>query len=328
MNNKDLQPENDITRLSVPQVILLCLLTTTVASIATAIVVVQLTAKLPGDTVFQTIDRVTETVVEKAVPVEQTKTVVIKEGDLVAKAVSAVSGASEAIFSQTNSGEIISLTDGFKISDSRLVSGPVNDIVGSVSAGFAPVGYYGPDKIMLWEIIGDDTFSGASVDFVQGEPRVGQTMIYVGGDGKIIKGLVQSVSEVSIEFSENLAGQKTGLLLEVGGRVLGLWNGSEIIRSNVITGQIAELEKGTFTTSTNEIVIDNTQTNDETVTESEKKSGCELIGGSYNEFGECLGVNSAQCLVLGGEFNECASACRHDPAAEICTLQCVITCQL
>jgi len=328
MNNKEVQPENDITKLSVPQVILLCLLTTTVASIATSIVVVQLTAKLPGDTVFQTIDRVTETVVEKTVPAEQTKTVVIKEGDLVAKAVSAVSGTSEAIFSQTNAGEVISLTDGFKISETRLISGPVSDVVGTVSAGFAPVGYYGPDRITLWEIIGEDTFSDNKVTFVQGDPQVGQTLIYVGGDGKIIKGLVQSVSGTNIEFSENLSGQKTGLLLEVGGRVLGLWNGSEVIRSDAIGVQINQLEQGAFITSSNEVVIDNTQTNDDTVTESEKKSGCELVGGTYNEHDECLGVDSAQCLVLGGEFNECASACRHTPDAELCTLQCVVTCQL
>ncbi len=37
-------------------------------------------------------------------------------------------------------------------------------------------------------------------------------------------------------------------------------------------------------------------------------------------------LTESQCKVKGGIFNECASACRHDPTAQICTLQCVQTC--
>lgn len=42
---------------------------------------------------------------------------------------------------------------------------------------------------------------------------------------------------------------------------------------------------------------------------------------------ECEGMSKEQCETLGGIFNECASACRNDPEAEICTMQCVIVCQ-
>lgn len=42
---------------------------------------------------------------------------------------------------------------------------------------------------------------------------------------------------------------------------------------------------------------------------------------------ECEGMSREQCENLGGSFNECASACRNDPNAEICTLQCVLVCQ-
>jgi hypothetical protein len=42
---------------------------------------------------------------------------------------------------------------------------------------------------------------------------------------------------------------------------------------------------------------------------------------------ECEGVSKEACEKLGGTFNECASACRNDPKAEVCTMQCVIVCQ-
>lgn len=44
------------------------------------------------------------------------------------------------------------------------------------------------------------------------------------------------------------------------------------------------------------------------------------------EANECEGLSQPQCEELGGTFNECASACRNDPTAEMCTMQCVIVC--
>jgi len=44
------------------------------------------------------------------------------------------------------------------------------------------------------------------------------------------------------------------------------------------------------------------------------------------EYGECEGVSQSWCQTNGGYFNECASACRHNPTAEICTMQCVPVC--
>lgn len=43
-------------------------------------------------------------------------------------------------------------------------------------------------------------------------------------------------------------------------------------------------------------------------------------------FNECEGMSETQCLELGGTYNECASACRNNPEAEICTMQCVQVC--
>ena len=54
---------------------------------------------------------------------------------------------------------------------------------------------------------------------------------------------------------------------------------------------------------------------------------CQSNGGNWlPEFIECEGISSDQCKVIGGEFKECESACRHDPKAEVCTLQCVPVC--
>ncbi len=45
------------------------------------------------------------------------------------------------------------------------------------------------------------------------------------------------------------------------------------------------------------------------------------------EHSECEYVGRDWCEERGGEFLECESACRHDPEAEICTMQCVIVCK-
>lgn len=42
---------------------------------------------------------------------------------------------------------------------------------------------------------------------------------------------------------------------------------------------------------------------------------------------ECEGMTKETCEELGGNFNECASACRNDPEAEMCTMQCVLVCE-
>ena len=56
---------------------------------------------------------------------------------------------------------------------------------------------------------------------------------------------------------------------------------------------------------------------------------CERYEGNWlTEHRECEYISPQQCSLMGGEFRECESACRHDPAAEMCTLQCVIVCSI
>ncbi len=56
---------------------------------------------------------------------------------------------------------------------------------------------------------------------------------------------------------------------------------------------------------------------------------CKSLSGKWLENSkECEGISEKDCSSLGGKFNECASACRNDSKAQVCTMQCVIVCQL
>lgn len=57
------------------------------------------------------------------------------------------------------------------------------------------------------------------------------------------------------------------------------------------------------------------------------QGACLSFDGNWlEEFNECEGMPQQMCADLGGNFNECASACRNDPNAEFCTMQCVQVC--
>ena len=57
------------------------------------------------------------------------------------------------------------------------------------------------------------------------------------------------------------------------------------------------------------------------------ESMCNKVDGNWlDEHYECEGMNPTTCDLLGGSSNDCASACRHDPNATMCTMQCVLVC--
>lgn len=59
------------------------------------------------------------------------------------------------------------------------------------------------------------------------------------------------------------------------------------------------------------------------------KQECEIKGGIWlKNFNECEQISKEQCTELGGEFNECASACRNDPTADVCIEICVAVCEI
>jgi putative hemolysin len=58
----------------------------------------------------------------------------------------------------------------------------------------------------------------------------------------------------------------------------------------------------------------------------DKEKLCTNTGGTWTGY-DCEGLTQEQCTNIGGQFNECASACRNDPTAQVCTLQCVQVCE-
>lgn len=60
----------------------------------------------------------------------------------------------------------------------------------------------------------------------------------------------------------------------------------------------------------------------------EKINACRSLDGIWYPSNVCEvnQLSENECIAKGGEFNPCASACRHNPEAEVCTMQCVLTC--
>jgi hypothetical protein len=50
-------------------------------------------------------------------------------------------------------------------------------------------------------------------------------------------------------------------------------------------------------------------------------------GGTFvSEYNECEFISEDICTEMGGEFDECASACRHEEGSVACTANCVPLC--
>lgn len=82
-------------------------------------------------------------------------------------------------------------------------------------------------------------------------------------------------------------------------------------------------ESDSATDTDDQVDADDTDT-DDSVSRAES---CSAAGGTWlAEHQECEYISAEWCADQGGEFSECASACRHDPNAEICTMQCVQVC--
>ena len=61
----------------------------------------------------------------------------------------------------------------------------------------------------------------------------------------------------------------------------------------------------------------------------ENQELCENVGGGYNaKFNECVDISEEACLVIGGEWDGCASPCRNDPGADVCILSCALVCYM
>src|SRR3989344_5337428 len=106
----------DIEHLSKSQIVLLTLLVSFVTSIATGIVTVSLMDQAPP-AIAQTVNRIVERTVEKAVPLGQAastvvtteKTVVVKESDLIVQAVEKITPSLVRMYSSSSEPEFLGL---------------------------------------------------------------------------------------------------------------------------------------------------------------------------------------------------------------------------
>ncbi|HOI59994.1 MAG TPA: hypothetical protein PKU93_01570 [Candidatus Pacearchaeota archaeon] len=65
------------------------------------------------------------------------------------------------------------------------------------------------------------------------------------------------------------------------------------------------------------------------ITPTDYKSECLESSGKWIEkHNECEFVGKEWCDQRGGVFNECSSACRHNPKAEMCIMVCVPVCKI
>lgn len=79
----------------------------------------------------------------------------------------------------------------------------------------------------------------------------------------------------------------------------------------------------------NEVVDKVRQPTGEEENETVPTSACEQNGGTFDaEHNECFGIDKNTCESIGGNFDECASPCRHDPEAEMCIMMCEVVCEL
>jgi hypothetical protein len=61
---------------------------------------------------------------------------------------------------------------------------------------------------------------------------------------------------------------------------------------------------------------------------SSLESTCASYGGTWVEgYNECEWISEDKCTELGGSFNECDSACRHEEGLVPCTMNCVQVCK-
>lgn len=98
---------------------------------------------------------------------------------------------------------------------------------------------------------------------------------------------------------------------------------------NTDTRNTNSTEETKQSTSTPPLGGDNPNPAGTVETGSTNAQKCASQGGTWSEeYKECTGIGANSCQEIGGTFNECASACRHDPNAQACIMMCVQVCTL
>lgn len=136
----------------------------------------------------------------------------------------------------------------------------------------------------------------------------------------IINAELQKDSEKGTDEYANVPKDKNGCITSANY----VWDtniGSCVPASKVSTSSASS----TTTTST----VKSSSTKPASVPASIAENLCRSNGGEWSTtFRECLNVGKQMCSDIGGNYNECASACRHNPDAEVCPTYCVEVCTI
>ena len=151
----------------------------------------------------------------------------------------------------------------------------------------------------------------------------------------IINSELQKDSEKGTDEYANAPKDKNGCIISANY----VWDanlGSCVPASKASTSSTSSTSKPTITTTTTTstnttttTTVKSSSTKPVSVPASIAENSCRSNGGEWSTtFRECLNVDNQICSDIGGKYNVCASACRHDPDAEVCPTYCVEVCTI
>ena len=273
-----------LEELNKSQIVLLTMLVSFVTSIATGIVTVALIEETPTD-VTRVVQRVVERTVETVAPAEtqqatvitKEKTVIVKEADLIAVAVS------------ENSGKILTITDtatdafvslGFFIDTNGTVAADAANITEdgtyNISAGETDIplrveSIGGARGVAILVPTGDERITTNSIVPSEVKLSLGQTVVAFIGGGSITQGIVTSLGEGGY-IGTSITGAKIApgaALINVDGEFIGMsTSASREIGASSFTPIRAALAQGATSVDTEESGSDTATTTATTTAES------------------------------------------------------------
>jgi len=113
--------------------------------------------------------------------------------------------------------------------------------------------------------------------------------------------------------------------------LVGLFTGCSFVADNNVGAEIVDFDS--CVRAGNDIIASiprSCEANNITYIQPTLAERCEMEGGIWDyTYHECEGVSEQYCVnMIGGNYNECGSSCRHQPEGVLCTMQCVELCTL
>jgi hypothetical protein len=249
----------ELEQLNKTQIVLLTLLTSFITSIATGIVTVTLLDQAPP-AVTQTINRIVEKTIERVVPSQEAsvinviKETVIKESDLVVKAIEKGSKSLVRIYTNNENKKWVGLglvisKEGIILTNNSFIE---KERSYSINSGYLTVINHKTNQLvslLQWTAPEEISTSTSKVIFVpaklgdSNKLKLGQNIIILSGkeSDKVSSGIVSQINPEEISVSaqtESLSGE---LLLNLSGEIVAINIQNKFIPINLIKKQIASV---------------------------------------------------------------------------------------